>query len=273
MSDYVEWASEVAREAGALLVRYYERRVRVEYKAGKGDVDVVTEADRASEKYIVERIRARFPEHAIVAEEGGGRESGSPFRWYVDPLDGTTNFAHSFPQFCISLALEKDGRIVAGVVFDPLRDELFAAEHGGGAFLNQRPIRVSAVAALAESLLATGFPSRKRHQNSNIHFYHQVTLASHGVRRPGSAALDLCYVACGRLEGFWEFNLSPWDTAAGWLLVEEAGGRATDMHGAAFRLPTGSIAASNGLIHGQLIEAFARVFRGEYLEPLPPIPD
>jgi myo-inositol-1(or 4)-monophosphatase len=272
MSEYVEWASEVAREAGAILLIYYERRVKVEYKAGKGDADVVTEADRASERKIVERIRARFPEHAIVAEEGGGRESESPYRWFVDPLDGTTNFAHSFPQFCVSIGLAKGREMIAGVVFDPLRDELFTAERGAKAFLNRRPIHVSKVAALSESLLATGFPSRKRHQNSNIHFYHQVTLASHGVRRPGSAALDLCYVAAGRLDGFWEFRLNPWDTAAGWLIVEEAGGRVSDMHGAGYHLESDSILAANGLIQGQLVKAFARIFRGEYLEPLPRLP-
>ena len=271
MNGYVEWAGGVAREAGALLLRYYERRVRVEYKAGKGDVDVVTEADRASEAFIIERLKARFPDHAIVAEEGGGRETASPYRWYIDPLDGTTNFAHSFPQFCVSMALEHEGRIVAGVVYDPTRDELFTAERGGGAFLNQRPIRVSAISALSESLMATGFPSRKRHQNSNIHFYYQLTMTSHGVRRPGSAALDLCYVACGRLESFWEFQLSPWDTAAGWLIAEEAGGRVTDMLGKPYGLQSETIAASNSLIHGQLIEEFARVFRGEYRYPLPPV--
>ena len=272
MSQFVEWAAEVAREAGALLVVYYERRVPVEYKAGKGDVDVVTVADRAAEQKIVERIRARFPEHAIVAEEGGVRESDSDYRWYVDPLDGTTNFAHGFPAFCVSLGLEKTGQMIAAVVFDPLRNELFTAERGAGAFLNNRPIRVSRVASLAESLLGTGFPSRKRHQNPNIHFYHQITLRSHGVRRAGSAALDLAYVAAGRLDGFWEFNLNAWDTAAGWLLVEEAGGRTSDMRGNRYGLDGDSIAVSNGLIHAPLLEAIAEVFRGQYREPLPKLP-
>ena len=155
------------------------------------------------------------------------------FRWYVDPLDGTTNFAHGFPQFCVSMGLEQraaghapeeDGTLVAAVIYDPMRDELFTAERGHGARLNGRPMRVSRIAELAESLVATGFPSRKRHESPNIHFYQEFTLRSHGVRRAGSAALDLAYVACGRLEAFWEFNLNPWDTAAGVLLVEEAGG-------------------------------------------------
>ncbi len=272
MSQFVEWAADVAREAGALLVVYYERHVKVEYKAGKGDADVVTVADREVEQRILERIRARFPEHAIVAEESGERESDSPYRWYVDPLDGTTNFAHGFPVFAVSMGLEKSREMMAGVIYDPLRDEMFAAERGGGAYLNNRPIRVSQVASLSESLLATGFPSRKRHHNPNIHFYNQVTLRSHGVRRPGSAALDLAYVACGRLDGFWEFNLSPWDTAAGWLLVEEAGGRLTDMQGHRYSLAGDSIAASNGLIHSQLLQAFADVFHGRNLEPLPKLP-
>ncbi len=269
MNNLVEWTSELAREAGAILVKYYERRVKVEYKAGKLDVDIVTEADRASEKHIVERIRAKFPTHSIVAEEGGGRELDSEYRWYVDPLDGTTNFAHSFPAFCVSLGVEKAGEIVAGVVFDPLRDELFTAERGAGAFLNSRPIHVSKVDQLAESLLSTGFPSRKRHQNSNIHFYYQTTMATHGVRRPGSAALDLCYVAAGRIDGFWEFRLSPWDTAAGWLMVHEAGGRIDDMHGNPYGLRSESVLATNGLIHGQLIELFDGIFRGQYTHPLP----
>ncbi len=284
MNRFVEWAAEVAREAGTLLTVYYERRVAVEYKpaqgsgsgrsvsapaASYGDVDVVTEADRASEQQIVERIRARFPEHAIVAEEGGGRESSSAYCWYVDPLDGTTNFAHGFPFFCVSLGLAREGEMVAAAVFDPLRNELFTAERGAGAFLNNRPLHVSKVTSLAESLLGTGFPSRKRHENPNIHFYHQVTLRSHGVRRAGSAALDLAYVAAGRLDGFWEFNLNSWDTAAGWLLVEEAGGRSTDMHGERYSLESQSITVSNGLIHAQLIQTFAEIFRGDYRNPLP----
>ena len=244
---------------------------RVEYKSSGTDADLVTEADRTSERHIVERLRARFPDHDIVAEEGGGRETGSEYRWYIDPLDGTTNFAHHFPVFCVSIGLEKAGEMIAGVVFDPTRNEMFTAEHGGGAFLNNKRIHVSKVNRLLESLTATGFPSTKRKQSSNIHFYHQVTMASHGVRRPGAAALDLCSVAAGRLEGFWEFRLSPWDTAAGKLMVEEAGGRLSDMHGANYHFASQSIVASNGLIHAELLETFAKIFRGEYAFPLPPM--
>jgi myo-inositol-1(or 4)-monophosphatase len=260
--------SEIAREAGALLMGYFARRVKIEYK---GDVDLVTEADRASEKLILERLRARWPGHNVLAEEGGGSEAGSDYRWYVDPLDGTTNFAHGFPVFCISMALEHKGERIAGVVFDPTRDELFSAEKGGGAFLNGQPIHVSKTAKLVESLVATGFPSHKRHKNPNIHFYHQITLRTHGVRRAGSAALDLCYVACGRFDGYWEFKLNPWDTAAGVLLVEEAGGKVTDFRGGPFQIASREVCASNGLIHEALLQEFAAIFAGRGLEE-PPSP-
>ncbi len=244
---WVPAASAIAREAGAVLRAFFAKGVETEYK---GDVDLVTVADRTSEQLIRERLAAAFPEHGIYGEEGTRDRLEGEFRWYVDPLDGTTNFAHGFPQFCVSLGLEQrpvglapeaDGRLVAAVIYDPLRDELFTAERGGGARLNGRPLRVSRTPVLAESLLATGFPSHKRHRNPNIHFYHEFTLRSHGVRRAGSAALDLAYVAAGRLDGFWEFNLNPWDTAAGILLVEEAGGRVTDFSGRPFRLDSREI--------------------------------
>ena len=266
MPDFLATAVEIARAAGALLLPYYDRRIRVEYK---GDVDIVTEADRASERLITERLRTRFPDHGILAEEGGGRESDSPYRWYIDPLDGTTNFAHGFPFFCVSMGLEKSGEALIGVVYDPLRDELFTAEKGTGAMLNNRRIRVSGVAALSEALVATGFPTRKRHKNANIHFYHQLTMRTHGVRRAGSAALDMCYVGCGRLDAFWEFNLNPWDVAAATLIVREAGGRVTDMRGGAHSVSSDTVLASNGLIHPGMLQAFAEVFQGHYATPLP----
>ena len=272
-SEFLPAMTEIAREAGALLMGYFARRVKIEYK---GDVDLVTEADRASEKLILERIRARWPKHNILAEEGGGSEAGSDYRWYVDPLDGTTNFAHGFPVFCVALGLEHKGERVAGVVYDPTRDELFAAEKGSGAFLynqglNGSPIQVSKVGNLAESLVATGFPSHKRHKNPNIHFYHQITLRTHGVRRAGSAALDLCYVACGRYDGYWEFNLNPWDTAAGVLLVEEAGGTVSDFLGGPFQIASREVCGSNGLLHAALLKEFAAIFEGRGLEE-PPSP-
>ena len=265
---YLSAACEIAREAGPLLARYFQRRVAVEYK---GDFDVVTEADRASEKLIVERLRARFPGHSIVAEEGSGVERSSEFTWYVDPLDGTTNFAHGFPMFATTLALEQAGEMVAGVVYDPVRDELFAAEKGGGAYLNNRRIHVSCVERLAEGLLATGFPSHKRHADVNVYFFHQAAMLSHGVRRGGSAALDLSYVAAGRLDGFWEFGLNPWDIAAGLLLISEAGGRYSDMKGADHALRGPQLAASNGLIHEEMIALFTDVFADRIRIPIPNI--
>ena len=268
-------AAEIAREAGARLREFFAQGVETEYK---GDVDVVTVADRTVEKLIRTRLGEAFPEHGIYGEEGTRERLEREFRWYVDPLDGTTNFAHGFPQFCVSLGLEQrpaslrpgeDGTLVAAVIYDPLRDELFAAERGRGARLGNRPLRVSRTPELAEALVATGFPSRKRHQSPNIHFYQEFTLRSHGVRRAGSAALDLAYVAAGRLDAFWEFNLNPWDTAAGILLVEEAGGRVTDFSGNHFQLDSREILASNGLIHAELLGFFADMFAGRNLTPIP----
>ena len=265
-TDFIPAMSEIAREAGALLMEYFHQHVKVEYK---GDVDLVTVADRKSEALILERIRTGCPSHDILGEEGGLVDNNSDYRWYVDPLDGTTNFAHGFPVFCVSLGLEYKQRLVAGVVYDPTRDELFTAEQGSGAYLNQQRIQVSKIANLAESLLATGFPSHKRHKNPNIFFDHQITLRSHGVRRAGSAALDLCDVACGRFDGFWEFNLNPWDTAAGVLMVEEAGGMVSDFSGGAFQLNSRETVASNGLIHAALLREFDAIFKGRGLEELP----
>src|SRR5438477_8014367 len=265
-SYFVPVASEIAREARALLMGYFRQRVKVEYK---GEVDLVTVADRQSEALILERIRARWPNHDVIGEEGARVESGSDYRWYVDPLDGTTNFAHSFPVFCVSLSLEHKGQRIAGVIYDPTRDELFAAEQGSGAFLNGEPIHVSKIANLAECLVATGFPSHKRHKNPNIFFYHQITLRTHGIRRAGSAALDLASVASGRFDGFWEFNLNPWDTAAGVLLVEEAGGRVTDFTGQPFQIASHEVLASNGIVHPDLVREFQAIFKGEGLEELP----
>jgi myo-inositol-1(or 4)-monophosphatase len=263
--DFVLAMKQIAREAGALLMSYFHQHIKIEYK---GEADLVTIADRASEKLIRERIRSLWPAHDILGEEEGLIDTGSDYRWYVDPLDGTTNFAHGFPVFCVSLALEHQGRRIAGVVYDPTRQEMFTAEQGSGAYLNQEPIRVSPTAQLAEALVATGFPSHKRHKNPNIYFYHQITLRTHGVRRAGSAALDLCYVASGRLDGFWEFNLNPWDTAAGVLLVEEAGGRVTDFQGEAFQIDSRETLASNGRLHGALLHEFREIFAGRGLEPM-----
>jgi myo-inositol-1(or 4)-monophosphatase len=262
--DFLPFMQELAREAGALLLSYFGK-VAVEYK---GEVDLITEADRSAEKLVVGRIRKQWPSHDLIGEEGSRVETGSDFRWYVDPLDGTTNFAHGYPVFCVSIALEHKGERIAGVLYDPCRDELFAAEKGSGARLNGKPIHVSKVQHLAESLVATGFPSHKRHKNPNIHFYHQITLRSHGVRRAGSAALDLCCVACGRYDGFWEFNLNPWDTAAGVLLVEEAGGKVTNFTGGPFEISSREVLATNSLIHDEMLREFKNIFEGR-VEGLP----
>jgi myo-inositol-1(or 4)-monophosphatase len=257
-ADYLLPMQELAREAGALLMSFFGK-VAIEYK---GDVDLVTQADRSSEALIVERIRKQWPSHDLIGEEGSRTETGSDFLWYVDPLDGTTNFAHGYPVFCVSLGLEYKGDRIAGVIFDPTRDEMFAAEKGGGSRLNGCTIRVSPAVRLAESLLATGFPSHKRHKNPNIQFYHQITLRSHGVRRAGSAALDLCCVACGRFDGFWEFNLNSWDTAAGVLIVQEAGGKVTNFSGGPFAIDSREVLASNGLLHDELMQEFQAILAG-----------
>jgi myo-inositol-1(or 4)-monophosphatase len=273
--EYAHVAEGIARQAGALLRGFYEKGVATEYK---GDVDLVTEADRASEQLIRERLTVAFPTHGIFGEEGTRDQLESEFRWYVDPLDGTTNFAHGFPAFCVVLGLEhrapglpqdQDGEMIAGVIYDPLRDEMFVAERGSGAWLNGRAIHVSKTKTLQEALTATGFPSHKRHVSPNIHFYQQITLRSHGVRRAGSAALDLAYVACGRLDGFWEFHLNPWDTSAGALLVEEAGGKITHFDGSKFTLDSREVLASNGLIAGELEHIFREMFAGRGLDPIP----
>src|ERR1051326_4790034 len=266
--SYLGTSIEIAREAGALLAEYFERRVKFELK---GEFDLVTEADRASERLILERLRAHYPSHAVVAEETGAHSGDSEYRWYVDPLDGTTNFAHCFPVFNVTLALERAGELITGVIFDPIRNELFTAEKGAGAYLNGERIHVSSAHCVLESLLATGFPSRKRHENLNVHFYYQLAMLSHGVRRAGSAALDLAFVACGRLDAFWEFGLSPWDMAAGVLLVNEAGGATSDMMGGPVNLNGPHVLTDNGAIHQEILGLFADIFRGHHRYAMPEI--
>lgn len=267
--DYISAASAIARRAGALLMEYFVRGVKTEYK-GAGTVDIVTDADRASEKLIIESLRAAFPDHGIIGEEGSRSQIAGEYIWYVDPLDGTTNFAHGFPIFCVSIGLARNNEVVAGVVYDPSRNELFAAQRGRGATLNGERIHVSKISKLGESLLGTGFPSKKRHLNPNIYFYHQLTMKSHGIRRAGSAALDLACVASGRYEGFWEFNLNAWDTAAGALLVEEAGGTLTYIDGSKFDVAESrEVLATNGIIHRELMAEMKAVMEGRGIEVLP----
>jgi myo-inositol-1(or 4)-monophosphatase len=256
MSDYLNSAVEIAREAGALLAELSTQPLDIGYKRR---ADLVTVADRRSEALIVERLRARFPDHAIVAEEGGNHPSSSDYCWYVDPLDGTTNYAHGFPVYCVTMGLAYRGEVIAGVVYDPTRNDTYTAERGAGAYLNDQRLRVSRTETLGESLVATGFPPFATNHDLNVQFYFRFTELSHGIRRAGSAALDLCCVAAGRFEGFWELKLNPWDKAAGVLLVTEAGGRVTDVRGGAFNVLGDDVFASNALVHDQMLEVFAAI--------------
>jgi myo-inositol-1(or 4)-monophosphatase len=250
--NFLDSAVEIAREAGALLVHHFERRPAFELK---GDFDLVTAADRASEALIVERLRSHFPAHNIVAEEGGGHESASEYRWYVDPLDGTTNFAHGFPMYNVSIGVEYEGACVLGVVFDPTRNELFLAQKGKGATLNGTPIHVSVTPKLNEALLVTGFAyDVHTAKDNNLKEFCAFTVRTRGIRRTGTAAIDLCYIACGRFDGFWELQLNPWDTAAGKIMVEEAGGKMTNYQGEPYSIYGNTLIATNGHIHQEMIE-------------------
>lgn len=267
--DYLSPATEIAREAGQILRHFSDRSVAVEYK---GAFDVVTVADRTSEELVIRRLRERFPSHSIIGEEGGGVDNGSEYVWHVDPLDGTTNFAHGYPWFAVSIGLERNGEGIAGVVYNPISGELFAAEKGAGAYLNNRRISVSAIDKLENGLFATGFPASNRQENPNIYYFHQFSVLTHGCRRAGSAALDLCAVASGRFEGFWEFGLKSWDVSAGLLIVTEAGGKFSDMRGDAYRSGDGDMFASNGTVHEEALGLFARIRRGDLPAHVPAIP-
>jgi myo-inositol-1(or 4)-monophosphatase len=256
MNQYLDRAIEIAREAGALLREGFNRPKQISYK---GEVDLVTESDKRSEALVVARLRKHFPDHGIVAEEGGGAQAVARYCWHVDPLDGTTNFAHGYPCFAVSIGLAENGQPIVGAVFNPVYDELFAAARGEGAYLNGERIRVSQVEKLATSLVATGFPTHQRKKSANINYYWQFTLRSHGVRRDGAAALDLCAVACGRFDAFWEFGLKSWDTTAGIVIVEEAGGRITDLEGQPYSLGGPSILATNGRVHQEVLEVAAGI--------------
>jgi myo-inositol-1(or 4)-monophosphatase len=264
--NYLQAAIEIAREAGQILREEFSRPVNISYKGD--EVDLVTQADKRSEAAIVARITKLFPDHAIAAEEGTGHESNSSqgYRWHVDPLDGTTNFAHSYPCFCVSLALARHGALLAAVVYNPIYEELFTAARGQGATFNGKTIHVSTIPTLSTSLLCTGFPVHDRKGSPNLRYYGDFTMRSHGVRRDGSAALDLASVACGRFDGFWEFGLKSWDTAAGVLLVEEAGGKVSDFAGQPYRLGGPVVLASNGLIHEEMREVAHTIAQQEPLE-------
>jgi myo-inositol-1(or 4)-monophosphatase len=246
----LNFAIQTAHEAGRILQERVGRSIQI---TNKGAIDLVTEADLAAERLIIERIKSYHPRHAVLAEESGASDSAggprSEYQWIVDPLDGTTNFAHGYPCFCVSIALEHDGVIEVGVIYDPTRDETFAAERGDGATLNGRPVHVSEIDDLNRAMLCTGFPYDVRDRGNFARHFSNFIMNAQAVRRDGSAALDLAYVACGRFDGFWEEGLRPWDVAAGVLLVEEAGGRVSHYDGTPFDIYTPPIVASNGLVH------------------------
>jgi myo-inositol-1(or 4)-monophosphatase len=250
-------AVEAARSAGGLLLRRIDSIREVRHKSA---VDLVTDVDLQSEHEVCATLLAAFPSHTILGEEGGARaQAGSDrrFRWIVDPLDGTTNYAHGFPFFCVSIGLEVEGDLTLGVVYAPSLDELFVAERGRGATLNGQPIQVSATDRLQEALLATGFPYERNLLGRALRSFDALCFRSQAVRRAGSAALDLCYVACGRLDGYWEHLVKPWDLAAGALLVTEAGGTVSRVDASSFYVDGGEVLASNGVLHADLVGALA----------------
>ena len=254
--DLLPFLSQLTESAGKVILGYFNGEFRVDLKDSRpGAIDIVTDADRASEDLIMEGIHREFPDHDILTEETSTELKGSRWLWIVDPLDGTVNFAHGYPMFSVSIALMDSQTLVAGMVYDPLKKETFYAIRDGGAFLNGHPVRVSGAARLQESIVSTGFPYDKAYSpENNIAEFSRVLLRVQGVRRGGSAALDLSYVSCGRLDGFWELKLKPWDMAAGMLLVEEAGGRVSDGSGNPTDVHTNCVVATNGIIHDMLLE-------------------
>jgi myo-inositol-1(or 4)-monophosphatase len=258
MDQFLRIAQEAAHQAGALLQDNWLKTKTIEIKSDI--VDLVTNVDKAADALITNMLRTHFPTHQIITEESAVSGQESPYRWYIDPLDGTTNFAHTFPHFAVSIALAYESRVIVGVVYDPLRNETFCATRGNGATLNGAPIHVSPAPTLEQALMLTGFPyDRRKRSEFYLRFYQAFMVRTQGVRRCGSAALDLCYVACGRADGFWEWRLYPWDTAAGSLIVEEAGGQMSDFSGGPFDLNGEQTLASNGLLHQQMVEVLQQV--------------
>ncbi|MBI3327481.1 MAG: inositol monophosphatase [Nitrospinae bacterium] len=258
MDQFLTVAQETAQQAGALLRANWLQPKTIEVKTDI--VDLVTNVDKAADALITGILHARFPSHTIIAEESAVSGQESPYRWYIDPLDGTTNFAHSFPHFAVSIALTHESQVIVGAVHDPLRSETFCASRGNGATLNGVPIHVSPATTLDQSLILTGFPyDRRQRSEFYLRFYQAFMMRTQGVRRCGSAALDLCYVACGRADAFWEWRLHPWDTAAGSLIVEEAGGKMSNFSGGPFDVVGEQTLASNGLLHHEMIEVLQQV--------------
>ncbi|MFH1305848.1 MAG: inositol monophosphatase family protein [Candidatus Omnitrophota bacterium] len=245
-------AEEAALEAGRFILGRMGKVREVFRKEGQNNL--VTDVDKASEKMIIAKVRKNFPSHSILAEEGGSYSSEGGFKWIIDPLDGTTNYTHAFPIFCVSIAVTLKDSVRIGVVYDPSRDELFTAEEGGGAFLNGKRIKVSETVRTADSLVATGFAYGSEGKNANIGYFKKIMNRVQAIRRAGSAAIDLCYVACGRFDGFWELDLAPWDMAAGQLIVKEAGGTVTMLGRRAFDVYGKEIVATNGKIHGEMLD-------------------
>jgi len=252
--SYRSIAIEAALNSGLFIKNSVGKIVRISYK---GRDDIVTDIDKKAETLIIKKILAEFPGHSVLSEERGVIAGTSPYKWIIDPLDGTTNFAHAFPFFCVSIALEKNGKVILGVVYDPMRDELFTAETGKGARLNRKKITVSDTARMEDSFLATGFSYGVTRKDRNIDNFKKLLVRTMAIRRAGSAALDLCYVACGRFDGFWEMDLHPWDSAAAQLIVKEAKGEVTKFDGTTYTPYDRNILATNRLLHRKMVELLA----------------
>jgi myo-inositol-1(or 4)-monophosphatase len=257
MSDTpLQVAVAAARAAGRILKERADRIGTIQYK---GEIDPVTEVDLLCEQEVIGRIQKAFPDHAFLAEESGATAGDADHLWIIDPLDGTVNYAHGYPCYCVSIGYQRKGEVVAGVVYNPCLDELFVAGKGQGATLNGQPIAVSTTTDLKQSLLATGFPyDINESEDNNLDHFQNFITACQAIRRPGSAAMDLCYTAMGRFEGFWELKLHPWDYAAGWLMIEEAGGQVTRFDGSPFQMGDRSILASNGHIHEAMVDVLMK---------------
>lgn len=253
----LEFITAVAREAGAILRNGFRQQRQLDFKSR---AEILTDMDVASERLLVERIAAQFPEHHIITEEGGGREQNSPWVWVIDPLDGTNNYAHGVPFFAVSLAVLHEHSLAYGVVYDVMHDECFTASYDGPALLNNQPLQVSRIGELRHAQLSTGFPyDRWSRPDTNVPEVQSLVMQCQDLRRMGAAAIDLCYVAAGRHEGHWEVELKPWDSAAGALIVQRAGGRVTNLDGSAFSPWKHNAVATNGLIHDDLLAALANV--------------